>query len=81
MNIEFGFFLDQKYLKDRWGYKTDTLEPNVFYGYIDCEINLDNKPQSQSAFTQQDQLLCDLLNHAPPLTADFARRIISGEFV
>lgn len=47
MKIAFGFLLDQPFFKDRHGYKTPCYEPGVFYGYIQTEIYLEDKPQAK----------------------------------
>lgn len=63
MDIAFCFNLDQQFFKDRCGYKTDSYEPGVFYGYIYTEIHLDNKPKAKSSLTESDLRLRDLLNN------------------
>lgn len=63
MKIAFGFLLDQPFFKDRHGYKTPCYEPGVFYGYIQTEIYLEDKPQSETSFTENDQRFQDFLNN------------------
>jgi len=63
MDILFSFTLNQPFFKDRCGYKIASYEPGVFYGYIDADINLENKPQSEHTLTVNEQRFRDLLNN------------------
>lgn len=65
MNISFHLNTSATVFKDIWGYKSDTPYPGFRVDSLKTYCSLLPQPPLKSEYTEQDNIICDLVNGRP----------------